>query len=98
MTEQTAKNIGMLGGAGFALMAWREAKRRVGQRIGRPSYNAGDAPPISREQIDNSTLPERFYPASAIYHRILDNAAEGFSAYRAARKLGMHGDDFTVML
>jgi hypothetical protein len=50
----------------------------------------------SRETVERT--PPGCYPVHREFYHILDNATRGFSAWRAAYKLGMAGENFTVKL
>jgi hypothetical protein len=78
------KSEAMIAAGGFAVMAWELAWQRVWQSP------APERPPDPRN--------ESYLPSDIEYYAILDRAASGVAAYRAARKLGMLGDNFTVTL
>ncbi len=73
----------MIAGGGFAMMAWRLASHRNARGL-------LISPPVGVKRGCCARCDE--------YYRIIDRATQGFGAYRAARRLGMAADNFTVTL
>ncbi len=77
MYEAAGLGVGVIAGGGFALMAWRLARRRK-----LPSLT--DTRPVERHR----GMVE-YYPASTEYYRIIDSAAAAWTAFAGARSYGI---------
>ncbi len=72
----------MIAGGGFAMMAMRLADIRCKHLLSSCSMSG----PLERVDVAGCEIE---YPASAEFYRILDNAALGFTAFRALHSTGM---------